>query len=463
LRLISHFRLTSLAVVFAILWTNQPILFAQTQDTLRLSLQDCENLSLENNLEIESTKLQVNLARAKQTQASHLRYLPKFELKHIWGPSTQARDSVTQYGVLTSPDTTFEFRDLRYYTETELNILQPLYTFGRLSGYKKAAKYGVAAEEAGLDKVGQDKQLEVRRWYWNLLVQKEKLKVMQEAEKEIKKAEDKIDEQLQSGEGDASQTDLFKIRIYEYEIKKRKGEIENKLLIAKTSLRMVTGLDPDVEFVLQDEYIERIEVKWLELPAYLDIAYAQRPDINQIRAGLTARRALVQVAKSEYYPQFFFGAQVKYNYAKDRFDSKNPFVYNPYNFFRPGFVVGFNLNLNFVQTRDKVRVEQAEYSKLAHKEKLLTDGIKIDVQKLYLEARQAEQNMRESRRALRASENWLRSATMTFDIGLGNVKDLIDAYQANGKMRLEHLENIYDFNVGIAELSRAIGRDLYQD
>lgn len=458
---ISYGRLTLLKTIFSLIFLlSNSAIFAQTADTLRLSLQDCEKLSLENNLEIEAAKLQINVARAKRTQARHLKILPKFELKHILGPSTQARDSVTAFGVLMSPDTSFQFKDLRYYTEIELNLLQPLYTFGKLSGIDEAATYGVQVEKANLDKISQDKKLEVRKWYWNLLLQKELLIVIQDAEKEMKKAKDKIDEKLEAGAEEVSQTDVFKLKIYQYEIKKRKGEILNKMVIAKARLRMAMGVMHDVKFKLKDEYLERIDANWQELPAYLEVAYVSRPDVAQLRAGLSARYALIKIAKSDYYPQFFFGAQIRYNYAKDRFDSKNPFVYNPYNFFRPGFIVGFNLNLNFVQTRDKVRVEEAEYKKLAHKEKLLSDGIKIDVQKLYLEAKQAEINMRESRRALKASESWLRSATMTFDIGLGAVKDVIDAYQAKGKMQFEHLENIYKFNVGIAKLGQAIGKDL---
>ncbi len=462
MQVITSVRLFYLKSFFCLLLSlNHSAVFSQTTDTLKLSLKDCEKLSLENNLEIETAKLQINVARAKRTQARHLKILPKFELKHIWGPSTQARDSVTAFGVLTSPDTSFQFKDLRYYTETELNILQPLYTFGKLSGLDEAASYGVQVEKANLDKVSQTKQLEVRKWYWNLLLQKELLLVIEDAEKEMKKAKDKVDEKLEAGAEDVSQTDGFKLQIYQYEIKKRKSEILNKIVIAKAWLRMTMGVAPDVNFELKDEYLERIDANWQELPAYLEVAYADRPDISQLRAGLSARHALIKIAKSDYYPQFFFGAQIRYNYAKDRFDSKNPFVNNPYNFFRPGFIVGFNLNLNFVQTRDKVRVEEAEYKKLAHKEQLLSDGIKIDVQQLYLEAKQSEINMRGSRRALKASENWLRSATMTFDIGVGEIKDVIDAYQAKGKMQFEHLENIYKFNIGIAKLGHAIGKNLY--
>ncbi|MCH8872570.1 TolC family protein [candidate division KSB1 bacterium] len=180
-----------------------------------------------------------------------------------------------------------------------------------------------------------------------------------------------------------------------------------------------------------------------------------------MRAGVGARRALIGVSKSDYYPQFFLGGQIKYNFAKDRFDPKGHFIYNPTNFFRPGIVVGLNWNLNFVQTRDRIRLAQAEYTKLSQKEEPLISGIKLEVKKAYLEVTQAGTNFRESRKALRASDNWLRSESMAWDIGLGEVKDLIDAFKANGSMQAAHLENIFKYNVALAKLSKASGNDLY--
>ncbi|MCH6560425.1 TolC family protein, partial [candidate division KSB1 bacterium] len=118
-------------------------------------------------------------------------------------------------------------------------------------------------------------------------------------------------------------------------------------------------------------------------------------------------------------------------------------------------------NLNFVQTRDRIRLAQAEYTKLSQKEEPLISGIKLEVKKAYLEVTQAGTNFRESRKALRASDNWLRSESMAWDIGVGEVKDLIDAFKANGSMQAAHLENIFKYNVALAKLSKASGNDLY--
>lgn len=438
-------------------------ILSQDNNPIILSLSDCEQLALKNNLSIKSAELSLKASQAKFTQASHAKILPKFEVKNIWGPIPKAGgeiDPVT--GFVVSPDTATSIpRDLRYFTQVDLDLVQPIFTFGKLSSLTNAAHFGVLADEAKLEGEQENVRFQVRQLYWALVLGKELLAVVEDADKELKKAENKIQEKLDEGSEEVTQTDLFKLQIFRYDVNKRYREILSKIEITKSALRTTLGLNEDVDYEIETEYLDPIIVTLDSLPVYTDVALRKRTELAQLRAGINARRALIGVSKSEYFPQFFFGGQIKYNFAKDRFDPKNPFLYNPTNYFRPGFVVGMNLNLNFMQTRDKVRIAEAEYVQLAQKEKLVLDGIELEVKKAYFALKQAEKNIRDSRKALKASDNWLRSVTMTWDIGVGEVKDLIDAFKANGAMQAEHFQNIFTFNVALAKLSKAIGNDLY--
>ncbi|MFQ5864772.1 MAG: TolC family protein [bacterium] len=438
-------------------------IFGQDSKKLVLTLQECEDLAFKNNLLIQSAKLSLKASEAKLTQASHAKILPKFEVKNVWGPIPRARGTIDPVtGFVTSPDTaTNLLRDLRYFTQLDLDLIQPIYTFGKLSGLSNAAYFGVQADQAKVETEQESVRFRVRQLYWALVLAKELLGVVQDADNELKKAEDKVQEKLDEGSEEVTQIDLFKLQIFRYDIKKRNREVLDNIKLTKSALKSTLGLNEEVDIELATEYLDPLEVELDSLPVYIEMAIRNRAELAQLKAGVNARRALIKVSKSAYYPQFFFGGQIRYNFAKDRFDPKNPFLNNPTNYFRPGFLIGMNLNLNFLQTRDKVRVAQAEYLHLAQKEKLLIDGIKLDVQKAYLAVKRAEKNMRESRKALKASDNWLRSETMTFDIGVGEVKDLIDAFKANGAMQAAHLQNIFEYNVAAAKLSKAVGRSLY--
>jgi len=439
------------------------ILIGQESEKLVLSSKKCEVLAFKNNQKIQDAQLSLKVSKAKRIQASHAKILPKFQLRNIWGPSPRAEGELDPTGgfVISKDVTTSIPEDLRYFSQVDLDLIQPIYTFGKLSGLSTAAEFGVEAGQAGLEKSKEDVRLEVRRLYWALLLGKELLAVIEDTRKEMNKAESKIQELLDDGAEEVSQIDLFKLQIAQYEVNKRNRETLDKIELTKSVLRITLGLSENTDYDIETEYLDPLETEVDSLSIYTATALQNRPELAQLRAGVGARRALVGVSKSDYYPQFFLGGQIKYNFAKDRFDPKGQFIYNPTNFFRPGIVVGLNWNLNFVQTRDKIRLAQAEYTKLSQKEEPLISGIKLEVKKAYLEVTQAGTNFRESRKALRASDNWLRSESMAWDIGVGEVKDLIDAFKANGAMQAAHLENIFKYNVALAKLSKASGNDLY--
>ena len=425
-----------------------------------LNLRQCEKMALEKSPFVEEALLTLDRSRARHAQASHARFVPGLNLRNVWGPIPK-RAGAYRDGVLISPDTSFAFSNLSFFTDIEFNVVQPLFTFGKLTGMSRAAYNGVLADEANLEKTENDVQLKTRELYWGLLMGKELLLIAEKAQEDVKGAENKVRALLDEDSEEVNQTDLFKLELFKYEIKKRRRDAILKFETAQTGLRILLDLEDDVDFDLESDVIDAIDFDRDSLDVYYAIALNRRPELAQLQAGIQARKALMTVANSDYYPQFFVAGQIKYNYARNVFDPNNPFVYNPTNFFRPGIVVGFNWNLNFTQVRDRSRLAYVEFRQMQQKESLLLDGVKLEVQTAYLQLEQAEINMRDSEVALLAGLNWLRSETMKWDIGAGEVKDLIDAYKANATMETEHLQNVFKFNVAVAKLGKAIGKDLY--
>lgn len=438
------------------------VCLAQAPDErLVLSLAQCEELAVENSMMVRQASVGLELAHIEKSRASHARYLPEFTLRNTWGVVPRARGVFTETGVLTSPDTAAGFSDLRPFTQVDMDLVQPIWTFGKLQGLNDAAAHRVEAGEANLDAKKAEVLLKVRELYWGVVLGYELLSVVRDAVDEIARAEEKLQEKLDEGSDEVSQNDVFKLQLFKYEISKQHREALDKIEVGRSALRAALGLQPTVEVDVENRQLEPLVVAVDSLPVYLDMALSYRPELAQLRAGINARSALVTVSKSEYLPQFFFGAQLKFNYAKDRFDSNNPFVYNPTNFFRRGAVLGFNWNLNFWQSRDRVHLAELERERLLQEEPALVGGIRLDVERAYREFKRAEADLEEGRTALTASDNWLRSEGQTFDIGIGEVKDFIDAFRTNGAMKAEQLRNVFDFNTSLARLSKAVGRDLY--
>lgn len=437
-------------------------LSGQTAEKQVLSLRQCEELALRNHPLVKAAELELESARTRRVLAANAAILPRVELRNIWTPVPRARAEFTETGVLTSPDTSTGISDLRVMTDFDLSLLQPIYTFGKISSVTRAADYGIEASQANVEKATAEVRLQTRKLFWGLVFGREARIVIEDVLKEIGKAEEKLNEKLEEDDGSVAPEDLYKLRIFRYEAMKKYRETLKKATLAAAGLRAALGLAADAEIVPDVEYFDPVPVSLDSLPVYLELALRHRPELQQLQAAIGADHAMIDLARSDYYPQIFLGGGLRYNYAQGRDDPKNPWVYNPTNFLRPSILLGFQLNLNFRQTTDRVRLARAQHRELTHKEQLLIEKIKLDVQKTYEEVREAQRNMRDSEQALKASERWLRSVSMTFDLGLAEVKDLIDAFKANSTMRGEHLNNIYRFNVAVAELSKEVGVELYQ-
>lgn len=425
-----------------------------------LTLEEAERLALRNNPIVRAADAEVELARAKRTRAARAGILPEARIRNVWGPIPRARGEFTETGVLVSPDTATGLSDLRWFTDVQLDLLQPIWTFGRLDGLKRAAASGVEAAEAGAAAGRAEVLFRVREAYWGLLLGQELLGVVEDIRSEADEAGERLQELFDEGSDEVTQNDMFKFEIFEYELGKRLREVQDRVALARDGFRAAVGLEPEAEFALAEDVLLPRSAELEEPAAYTEMALRSRSELTGLAAAMAARSSMVSVRRSEYLPQLFAGAQVKYNLAPSRFDSNNPFVDNPTNFFRPGVVVGFEWNLNFMHAGDAVRVERRELQKLEAREPPLRRKIRIEVEEAYRKVERARGNVEGSRRALRASENWFRAELQTFDLGVGEVADVIDAFEAHAGMRTEHLRNIFELNVALAELSKAVGRDV---
>ena len=431
----------------------------QSGDTLVLSLSRVEELALDHHPFVGRARIDLRLAESRRTRARNSRWLPQLTLSNVWGPIPDARGVFTETGVLVSPDTANALNHLGWFTEANLELVQPLYTFGRLDRLIGAAEAGVQASEAGVEATSDEVRLQVRKVYWTMVLGQELVRISDEILSEIADADAQLNERYE--EGSVSQNDLFEFEIYRFRANKGRREAIDALTMAEAALHAATGIDDGVPIRTATEGLTQLAADLDDVDGYLQMAKEARPELAQLRAGVAAQSSLARATRGEYYPQLFFGAAVRWNVAPGRFDSNNPFVNNPTNFFRPGFVVGFNWDANLFQTRDRVRIAEYEAARLSAEIEPLTERVQLDVREAYMGLVRATADVEDSERALTAADNWFRAEAQTFDLGIGEIKDLIDAFQAKIDMEREHLRSIFEFNTALADLSRSVGRDLY--
>jgi outer membrane protein TolC len=125
------------------------------------------------------------------------------------------------------------------FTRTELKLVQPIYTFGKISAGVAAAESGVKASQSRQFGLMADLELNVRKAYWGAKLAKEILTTLTEASSYLDTAQNKIEEELAEGSGDASVTDRLRLRTMRSEIDGRILEAQRMADVARGGLRAI--------------------------------------------------------------------------------------------------------------------------------------------------------------------------------------------------------------------------------
>ena len=431
---------------------------AQARDTVVISLADAEELALRAAPTLAGARADIDLAEAQRTRASNARFLPEFNLRNVWGPIPRQRGEFNAAGVLFSPDTALGAGDLRWFTQLDLQMVQPLLTFGKAGSRIDAARHAVGVAEAGLDGAQSEALFLVRRLYSGVVLGNELRRVADNLMSEVDEAEETLNEQYE--EGDATQNDVFKFELFKYEVGRRSRELDATIELAREGLRAAVGLPSGTPIRVATTQLTADEVTLEPLSIYLREARQHRPELRQLSSGIEARKSLIRAEQRDGWPTLFVAGGLRMNVAPDRFDPRNPFWRNDTNYFRPNILVGLDWELNFLGHRDQARAQRFELVKLESQYDPLVALVEQEVREAYLRAERARADVEAGDDALQASENWLRAELQTYDIGIGEIKDVIDAFQANVSMETEQLQNIAAFNEAVAEINRRVGRDV---
>ena len=200
------------------------------------------------------------------------------------------------------------------------------------------------------------------------------------------------------------------------------------------------------------------DLRALEL--FVDDARGKRPEFTQLREGIRARQNLVEVERKQRYPLFFVGLVGAAAYATNRDRVNNPFIYDPLNdsFISP--VIGFRYSLDFGIAAGKIKEAEAELHKLEALREFAEEGIPLQVREAYNTVVEAQRNVRALEGANQNGRKWLVSASSNFDLGVGEPRDLSDAFVAYAKTRGGYLQALYAYVYGLEQLAHAAGLDV---
>lgn len=423
-----------------------------------LTLDDCVRMALKAPPELGEAQSDIDLATSKLNEAKSYRY-PKLELTTLVGPAPIAYKSAITPTIKTD-ESLFSINALTWFTSADATIIQPLYTFGKISENMKAATHGIEVDRSRKEQRANEIVQKVHEYHNGLLLAREMKELVLEVKEILTSAREKARKLLDQGSATVDEMDLYKLDAFSGEATKYLEEAKKGEALALAALRARMGMSVDAPLEIAPQRLVLVDVEIPPLETYLENARRRRPEFHQIAEGLKARAALVEAAKANYYPDIFLGGLFSWAYSDERDRIQNPYINDSFNHLNAGIALGARWKLDFGITGAKVAGERAQYNRLLSTREFADANIPLQVKKYYLDLIEARNSAIATRDAYLNAKKWAITAIANFDFGMGPAKDIFEAVQAYSGMRADFFKSIYNYRIAAANLDYATNEPL---
>ena len=334
------------------------------------------------------------------------------------------------------------------FATAQVDVTQPLYTFGKIQHARDAARAGLDAQRALADEAAGDAASDAARAYWGLKLARELGAMLDDGIDEIAKAQQDFAEKK-----DATIQDRQRVAVLLAEAKAQRAEAADGEALALAGLRAVTADDradiddtelAPVDHVILDEH-------------GIAVAAERRPQSVAARAGAHAADELLEYERAQYFPDIALVGSAAYSYATDVQEPISAFAYDPYFRQGAGLGVGVQWTIEPWNTRARADRARAEAHKLHAQSELAALGARFDAETARADATTAHDKLAAAAEGEKAARTWLAAVLQNEAIGTAESRDLADAYLAWFQMRSRWATAVFQWNVAVVRLDRATG------
>ena len=397
-------------------------------------------------------------AEAKLAQAELTRWVPTFEMTAVGGIVPDAKlDNKNDVNSYRSFDleNDFSFSRLGPFTRIEVEAIQPIYTFGKISGYMELAERNVQLTTfERKKKVGELRQL-VKRAYYTLQLALDSEAILNDVQSKLNEAAEKVEQLLIKNADNVSEVDRLKIRVFLADVKNRSVEAVRGQRLSRSALSEITGVSGD--WTPDQSGLVAEQVTSINKEDVISMALRSKPELSQLEEAIHMKEAEKRTIQADMYPTFFIGGRLQYAVAPGRTDIKNPFLNDQFNFFDVGALVGLKQDLGIFRTFKKVEGVQAEIDRIRAQREQFLSKVRLDVEKSFEEALGSQEAIKVNEDGFRAARSWLTSAGLSFNLGTSDTKDVLESFAAYFKARVDLMRSVYSLNMSLAELSQVVG------
>jgi outer membrane protein len=383
------------------------------------TLQECVEYALENNISVQQSQLDVELADIGKSDAI-MSFLPNLNGNVSYNINTGANINPA-----TNQFENETFRSANGGVSSGVNLSSGLQNWRNL----QRAKLNQLASQYQLDKMKDDISLFIANSYLQILFNKQQLKVLQTqnevTQENLTRTQDLVDS------GVLPQGDLLEIKATDATQKQQIIQAENTLFISKLGLAQTLQLRDYENFDVADDNYDILSEEILSNTPGVIVEKA-KDNLNDVKiaeSNVDIANKDLQLARSNYYPSLT--GFISYNARWSSTNDTNPFTGEDITFVEQlylfdGTALGLRLNLpifNNLQTRNNVKRSKVSLKRAEFQLEQAELDLEADVYQAYNDAKNAKKAFEAAVQTEDARRLAFEYAKERYDVGLSNAFD----------------------------------------
>ena len=434
-----------------------------------LTLEECRNLAIQNNKELQISGEKIKMAD-NEKKAAFTKYFPQLSANgaYMWN---QKDINLLDMGALSSSLSSslgglaqlpmiqhlmsgvndMQHLDVQNIWVGNVSLVQPVFMGGKIVNYNQITKFAKQLAESMNNLQLQDLIYKTDETYWQVISLVNKKKLADAYVDLLRKMDSDVTAMIY--EGVATEADGLSVKVKLNEAEMAQTKVENGLALTRMLLAQICGLSLEEDLSLADEKLDNFPVETTQASADLNEAFMNRNELRSLDLATKIYKRKERIALAEMLPNVALAA--------------NYFVTNPnvFNGFKNDFAGMFNVGVMVKvplsgwwegtyrrnSAKAETRIKTLEWQDAREK-------IELQVNQSVYKVNEAGKKLIASSRNMENAEENLRRANFGFEEGVIPALNLMEAQTAWVSARSSLIDAQIEVKLTEVYLSKALGK-----
>ena len=441
--------------------------YASSQQTL--TLEECRNLAIQNNKELQMSGEKVKAAN-EERKAAFTKYFPQLSAMggYMWnqkdinlldmdalsaklGSALGPLAQLPVFGQLMGGIDDVQHLDVQNIWVGGVSLVQPVFMGGKIVSYNQITKYARELAESMNDLQLQEVIYKTDETYWQVISLVNKKKLADAYVGLLRKMDSDVTAMI--AEGVATQADGLSVKVKLNEAEMAQTKVDNGLALSRMLLSQICGLPLDEPLALADENIENFPVHSSDATVNVNEAFANSDELKSLELAAKIYQKKERIVLADMLPNVALSA----NYLVT-----NP---NAFNGFKNEFAGMFNVGVMMKvplsgwwegtykrnSARAETRIQMLQLMEAREK-------VELQVNQSVYKVNEANKKLTASSRNMENAEENLRHANLGFEEGVIPALNLMEAQTAWVSARSSLIDAQIEVKLTEVYLSKAMGK-----